>query len=195
MRTQMYTCHISVLRRALIKEVGGFDAGVEGSQDWDLVLRVTERARRVLHVPKVLYHWRPSPLPPPPAARTLSRGRSRPDHARCRRTATESDFRPRSRWTPSDSGVLHLRPRLREQPLVSIVIPTAGQVRDVRFKPVVLVENCVRGIVENSTYENYEIIVVADHELEPPTLGELGELAGDRLRVVPAPPGSSTSRR
>ncbi|HWW67442.1 MAG TPA: glycosyltransferase, partial [Solirubrobacterales bacterium] len=58
MRTQMYTCHLSVLRRSLVEEVGGFDSEFEGSQDWDLVLRVTERARKVVHVPRVLYHWR-----------------------------------------------------------------------------------------------------------------------------------------
>ena len=46
MRTQMYTCHLSVLRRALVEEVGGFDPEFEGSQDWDLVLKVTERARQ-----------------------------------------------------------------------------------------------------------------------------------------------------
>ena len=58
LRTQMYTCHLSVLRRSLVEEVGGFDAEFEGSQDWDLVLKVTERARAVVHVPRVLYHWR-----------------------------------------------------------------------------------------------------------------------------------------
>ena len=54
----MYTCHLSVLRRSLVEEVGGFDPGFEGSQDWDLVLKVTERARSIVHVPRVLYHWR-----------------------------------------------------------------------------------------------------------------------------------------
>ena len=58
LRTQMYTCHLSVLRRSLVEEVGGFDPEFEGSQDWDLVLKVTERARAVAHVPRVLYHWR-----------------------------------------------------------------------------------------------------------------------------------------
>ncbi len=58
LRTQMYTCHLSVLRASLVAEVGGFREGSEGSQDWDLVLRVTERARAVVHVPHVLYHWR-----------------------------------------------------------------------------------------------------------------------------------------
>src|SRR4029077_4849525 len=57
-RTQMYTCHLSVLRRSLGEGVGGFHAEFEGSQDWDLILRVTERARKVAHLPRILYHWR-----------------------------------------------------------------------------------------------------------------------------------------
>lgn len=189
MRTQMYTCHLSVLRRSLSIEVGGFDARFEGSQDWDLVLKVTERSRRILHVPKVLYHWRTI------ATSAASGGEDvkpwafeagpRAVQAHCDRIGLPAEVA----MDPSDPGVLHLRPRLHEQPLVSILIPTAGQIRDVRFKPVVLVANCVRGIVANSTYENYEIVVVADHTLEPRLVAELEEIAGERLRVVPAPPG------
>ena len=58
LRGQMYTSHLSVLRTSLVREVGGFREGFDGSQDHDLVLRVTEQARRVVHVPEVLYHWR-----------------------------------------------------------------------------------------------------------------------------------------
>ncbi len=61
LRGQMYTSHLSVLRTALVREVGGFHEGFDGSQDHDLVLRVTERARKVVHVPQVLYHWRAIP--------------------------------------------------------------------------------------------------------------------------------------
>src|SRR5215207_980891 len=61
LRTQMYTAHMSVLRTALVREVGGFHEGFDGAQDWDLVFRVTERARTVVHVPEVLYHWRTLP--------------------------------------------------------------------------------------------------------------------------------------
>ena len=57
-RNQMYTCHVSAMRASLVREVGAFRDGFEGSQDWDLVFRVTERARRIVHVPEVLYHWR-----------------------------------------------------------------------------------------------------------------------------------------
>jgi glycosyltransferase involved in cell wall biosynthesis len=58
MRSQMFTGHLSVLRRRAVLDVGGFDASVEGSQDYDLVLKVTELGGPVVHVPKVLYHWR-----------------------------------------------------------------------------------------------------------------------------------------
>jgi hypothetical protein len=57
-RNQMYVCHFSVIRQTLLREIGGFRPGFDGSQDYDLMLRVTERARVIHHVPKVLYHWR-----------------------------------------------------------------------------------------------------------------------------------------
>jgi GT2 family glycosyltransferase len=86
---------------------------------------------------------------------------------------------------PTDAGVYHLEPELREQPLVSIVIPTRGTVREVRYEPVVLVEHCVRSIVERSTYENYEIVVVTDEDTPRNVLEALREIGGERLRLVP----------
>jgi len=58
LRGQMYTCHLSVIRRSLLEEVGGVREGFDGAQDYDLVLRVAERARGIVHVPGALYHWR-----------------------------------------------------------------------------------------------------------------------------------------
>lgn len=57
-RHQMYVCHLSTIRRSLVLEVGGFHEGFDGAQDYDLILRVTERARKIAHVPALLYHWR-----------------------------------------------------------------------------------------------------------------------------------------
>ena len=56
MLSRMYTCHFGVYRREILKFIGGFRPGYEGSQDYDLVLRFTERTKRVYHIPKVLYH-------------------------------------------------------------------------------------------------------------------------------------------
>jgi O-antigen biosynthesis protein len=185
MRTQMYTCHFSVLRRSLVEEVGGFDGEFEGSQDWDLILKVTERARRVVHVPLVLYHWRmleTSAAGLGEAAKpwAFEAGR-RAVQAHCDRTG----FPATVERDADDPGILHLNPLLKEQPLVSIVIPTAGQQREVRFENVVLIVNCVRSIVERSTYENYEIVVVVGEAVPPAVIDELREIAGERLRLVP----------
>jgi GT2 family glycosyltransferase len=183
LRTQMYTCHLSVLRRSLVDAVGGFDPEFEGSQDWDLVLKVTERARSILHVPRVLYHWRILETSAAAAAAAKPwafEAGGRAVQAHCERIGLPAEVEQ----DVADPGVLHLRPRLDRQPLVSIVIPTGGQVRDVRFEPVVLVVNCVRSIVERSTYDNYEIVCVVDDSVEPAIVDELCSIAGERLRLV-----------
>jgi GT2 family glycosyltransferase len=184
MRTQMYTCHLSVLRRSLVEEVGGFDPEFEGSQDWDLVLKVTERARRVLHVPKVLYHWRTLETSAAGGGEEAKpwafEAGTRAVQAHCGRIGLPARVE-RDEEAP---GVYHLRQRLERQPAVSIVIPTAGQSREVRYENVVLVTHCVRSIVETSTYPNYEIVCVVDASVDPAVLDELRGIAGDRLRLV-----------
>jgi GT2 family glycosyltransferase len=185
MRTQMYSCHLSVLRRALVEEVGGFDPEFEGSQDWDLVLKVTERAGAVLHVPRVLYHWRmleTSAAGGGEAAKPWAfEAGKRAVQAHCERIGLQATVER----DPADSGVYHLRPQLQGQPLVSIVIPTAGGGREIRYQQKVLVSHCVRSIVERSSYENYEIVCVLDASAPPEVQRELEEIAGDRLRLVP----------
>ena len=183
-RTQMYTCHLSVLRRSLVEEVGGFHPEFEGSQDWDLILRVTERARKVAHVPRILYHWRmlaTSAAGGGEAAKPWAfEAGTRALQAHCERIGLPA----RVERDVDHPGVYELVPRLERRPPVSIVIPTAGNSREVWFEQVVLVTHCVRSIVETSTYDNYEIVVVADRSTAPEVLSELREIAGERLRIV-----------
>lgn len=183
MRTQMYTCHMSVLRRSLVEEVGGFDPGFEGAQDWDLVLKVTERARAIAHVPRVLYHWRMAPTSAAAGGEAVKpyafEAGQRAVQAHCDRIGLPA----RVERDASDPGVLHLEPELKEEPLVSIIIPTAGQRRHIRFAEEILVCHTVRSIVERSTYSNYEIVCVVDAGIEPAVIEELEEIAGDRLRI------------
>ena len=61
LRTNGYTCHLGVYRRALVQEIGGFRTEFNGSQDVDMILRLTERTDRIAHVPRILYHWRAHP--------------------------------------------------------------------------------------------------------------------------------------
>jgi GT2 family glycosyltransferase len=184
-RTQMYTCHLSVLRRSLVDEVGGFSPEYEGSQDWDLALKVTELARAVVHVPEVLYHWRTA------ATSTAGEGEAakpyayeagqRALEAHCRRTGLAATVTQDAHL----SGVYHLHPALPNQPPVSIVIPTGGSKRDIRGEPVVMATHCVRSVVTTSTYTDFEIVCVVDAHTDDAVLGELHELAGSRLTLVP----------
>jgi GT2 family glycosyltransferase len=184
LRTQMYTCHLSVLRRSLVEEVGGFDPEFEGSQDWDLVLRVTERARDVLHVPRVLYHWRMLETSTAAGGEAVKpwafEAGTRAIQAHCERIGIAARV-DRDLDFP---GVYHLRPALTSEPLVSIVIPTAGRSREVRFEEVALISHCVRSIVTDSTYGNYEIVPVVDPSTDPDLLAGLTEIAGERVRPV-----------
>ena len=184
LRTQMYTCHLGVLRRTLMEEVGGFDPEYEGSQDWDIVLKVTERARRVLHVPRVLYHWRTLESSAAGGGEEAKpwafEAGTRAVQAHCERIGFQAEV-SRDLEAP---GVYHLEPRLTEEPLVSIVIPTAGRRREVRYREVVLVEHCVESILETSTYENLEIVVVGDPQVSEETRAALAALGGERVKVV-----------
>jgi GT2 family glycosyltransferase len=184
-RTQMYTCHLSVLRASLVAEVGGFRDGFEGAQDWDLVLRVTERARAVVHVPRVLYHWRTL------ATSTAGRGEAAKPYAYeagTRALQAHCDRIGFPACVDQDAehpGVYHLRPVLRSHPPVTIVIPTRGTGQEVRGEEVCLVSHCVASIVALSTYPDYEIVVVADTATPPGVVDHLAALGGDLLRIVP----------
>ena len=58
LRSNNYICHFLVFKRDLLDQVGGFRPEYDGAQDFDLVLRLTEKAKSVVHIPQVLYHWR-----------------------------------------------------------------------------------------------------------------------------------------
>lgn len=183
-RTQMYTSHLSVLRRSLVEEVGGFNAEFEGSQDWDLILRVTEKARHVGHIPEVLYHWRISEtsvagggLEAKPYAYEAG---TRALQAHCHRVG----FPARVDHDEEHSGVYHLTPELTEEPLVSIIIPSAGTKRTVRGEDIVLLTHCVASVISRSTYSNYELVCVVDTSIDPAVIDQLRTVAEDRLRLV-----------
>lgn len=161
LRSQNYCTQLSVIRRSLVTEIGGFRDGYDGSQDHDLVLRVGERARRVAHVPRVLYHWcatagsTAADADAKPYAREAGR-RAVQDHmdrigvgATVERLATPGHFRVR-RVLPDPA------------PLVSIVIPTAGTARPVWGVDTPLVQRCLRSLVEHTTYPNWEAVIVVD---------------------------------
>lgn len=186
LRTQMYTGHLSVYRRSLVEQVGRLRAEFNGSQDHDLALRVTEIARRVSHIPAVLYHWRQSAsstaLDPSSKDWAFEAG-VRAVQAHLDRTGLDAlAVRDHRRV-----GVIAVNPQLREFPLVSIIVLTGGHRRTSGGVDFVLVENAVRSVIEDSSYPNYEIVVVLDRNSTDELASRLLAIGGGRVRIVRDP--------
>ncbi len=177
LRQQMYLGHLIVCRRTLAVEVGGFRPGFDGSQDHDLALRAIERARRVLHVPKLLYHWRESPT----STALDSGAKDWAYEAGVRVVASHLErtgfpaVASRNRDWP---GIIDLEPDLVDHPEISIVVPTGGACRVVAGVEVLLVEQAIRSVAAVSTYPNYEIVVVLDRRSDEGLPARLAAAAG-----------------
>lgn len=182
LRTNNYCCHLSTIRRSLVEEVGGFRDGFDGSQDHDLLLRVTERARRIVHIPRVLYHWRIIPTSAAGGAEAkpyAAEAGRRAVQEHCDRVGIDADV-----VRHEIPGIYEVRRRVKGDPLVSIIIPTNGSKGRVWGVERYYVVDAVRSIVENATYTNVEFVIVADTSTPPIVLSALHQIAGDRLELV-----------
>ena len=184
-RNQMYCCHLSAVRRTLGDRVGWLRPGFDGAQDWDFVLRVTEEARRIVHIPEVLYHWRIVPtsvLAGDDVKPYAYEAAARAVESQCERLGIDAEVIELER-----QGHFRVKRRVKDEPLVSIIIPTRGSSGAVWGVDRVLVTEAVRSIVEKSTWPNYELIIVADTSTPVGVLADLVDIGGDRIRVIDYP--------
>lgn len=183
LRGQMYTSHLSVLRGSTVREVGGFHDGFDGSQDHDLVLRVTEKARTVAHIPEILYHWRVVP------GSTAGDASAKPYAWDAGRRAVQAHLDRVGIEGTVDFGTIpgtYAVTRVASPDhLVSVVIPTRGGSGLVFGETRVFAVEAVRSVLEQGGYPNVEIVVVYDLDTPVDVLSELRELAGERLVLVP----------
>ena len=181
LRGQMYLGHLVAYRRALLDAIGGMRAGYDGSQDYDLALRATEQARRVVHIPQVAYHWRIHD------ESVSHRSNNDAVFDAAKRALTDHLRRVHIGGTVEQVhpvGVYRIRRELADTPLVSIIIPTRGSRRWVRGRQRVMVTDAVHSIVDVSSYTNYEIVLVADTATPAGVITDVRSIVGDRLRVV-----------
>ena len=170
-----YMGHFSVFRRSLLREIGGFRCGYDGSEHYDLLLRVTERTDKIAHIPKVLYHRRKTPGSA--AASTASEPCA---HEGGRRALQDALVRRGCEgWVESIlPGFYTARYRLRGTPLVSVIVPTRDRWR--------LLRQCLSSLEERTSYSRYEIIVLDNDSSEPETLNYLQSVA-NKWRVYQWP--------
>ncbi len=174
LRSRNYICHLVVLRRSLFDAVGGFRPGFDGAQDHDLVLRATERADAVVHVPRVLYHWRMHAL-----STAANKGSKTYAFDAGKRAVGEHLRRLGIDASVHDGAVLgtyQVVYHLRSQPLVSVIVPN-------KDAPDMLAR-CVDSLSKGS-YANYELVIVENGSTRPETHAYYRELTKQpHVRVV-----------
>lgn len=176
----MYTCHFGVYRTALLREIDGFRRHLDGAQDHDLVLRLTEKTDRIYHIPCILYHWRML------EGSTALSGEAK-GYADAARIRLMNEHLERSGIKASvEPGLIpnsmRLRYRLTDtaQPTVSIIIPTRDQAE--------VLKTCIDSILAHSTYQNYQIVIVDNNSAEPPTLAYFETLqTHPKVRILSYP--------
>ena len=173
-----YICHFTTIRKKLVDEVGGFEVGLEGAQDHDLFLKVTEKTTRICHIPKILYHWRMSPTS---TSMTMSnkeyaneKGRKAVENALKRRHI------PAKVEIDALSNCFRVRYLYKKEPKISIIIPTKDYASTLKV--------CLDSIYEKTTYKNFEVLIVNNNSEEKETfdLFETYQKKHANLKVIDA---------
>ena len=175
---QNYINHLGVYRTSLLREIGGFREGYEGSQDYDLALRCVEllRADQVRHIPRILYHWRMAEgsLAAIPDAKPYAKEAARRAIAdSLKRRGVKARVVPCPE-NPQSHRVIYEMPD--PAPLVSIIIPTRDNVA--------LLERCIKSIREQTDYLRVEIIIVDNGSTDTKTLEFLRVLEEEKIARV-----------
>ena len=159
-----YICHLTCIRKKLVDELGGFRSEYDGSQDYDLFLRILDRTDKVYHIDKVLYHWRQTPTS------TAGYLGNKSYAYLAGKRALEDTLKRRKL-----DGVVLENPRVstylikygNNNELVSIIIPIKDKAK--------ITKRCIDSIYEKSTYRNFEIILVDNNSEEEETFKMIKE--------------------
>lgn len=155
-----YICHLFVVKRSLVEQVGGFREEFDGAQDYDFIFRCTEGARKIHHIPKVLYHWRchqESTASNPESKLYAFEAGSRAIMAHYERMGIQAEKVEKG----VDYGIYHTTFQIQGEPLVSVIIPNKDHHQDLDL--------CIRSIIEKGTYSHVEFVVVENNSSQPET--------------------------
>lgn len=155
LRANNYICHFSVFKRELLEGTELFRSQFDGSQDHDMILRLTANAEKIVHVPRILYYWRShkGSVASGIGAKTYAINAAKGAIAEHLKANGCENFQIES--TRAFETIFRIKYDLVERPLVSIVIANKDHIEDL--------SRCVESIINKSTYENYEIIIVENN--------------------------------
>ena len=174
LRSNNYICHFFTVRREIVEQVGGFRKEFDGAQDYDFIFRCTEEARKILHIPEILYHWRThkeSTADNPASKMYAFEAGKRAIEAHLKRTGTDGEVS----HTP-DLGFYRVKYPVKGEPLISIIIPNKDEKESL--------EACLKSIWEKTTYKNYEIIVVENNSTSDEIFRYYKEISKKGVRLL-----------
>ncbi len=186
--SMMYTTHLAVYDRKLFNKVGGYRAGYEGSQDYDLVIRATELIEpgQIAHIPHILYHWRTAPTSTSNAVprykdKHYEQNKSKISSASYK--ATKDALERRSLSAKIKPGLTALSREIvyeiKAQPKVNIIVTTKNRAE--------LLAKCLDSIKGKSSYKNYSVVIVDNRSDEPEALELLDQIPtkyGNNFSVI-----------
>ena len=182
LRANNYICHLSCFDRKLLEGEALYRSEYDGSQDHDMILRLTDKAGKIVHVPKLLYYWRchPGSTASNIGAKEYAIAAAKGAVADHLRRHGYENFRITS--TRAFETIFKITYEVKGNPLISIVIPTRDHEEDLR--------RCLTSIFDKSTYENYELVLVENGSTDPAVLKYYEELKsgpyGSRIKIVDA---------
>ena len=166
LRSYNYPIHVSVFRKEIIEQTGGFREGFEGSQDYDLILRATEKAKKIIHIPQVLYHWRSS------INSTAGDIKAKLYACDSAKKALEEHLKRTGLKGEVKDGLClstyQITYDITKNPKISIIIPNKDHYKDL--------DKCINSIINKSSYRNFEIIIVENGSKEENTFKFYKEL-------------------
>lgn len=151
-----YICHLCVVKRSLYEKVGGLNPEFDGAQDFDFVLRATENVEdsaNIVHIPKILYHWRAhkdSTAENPESKNYAFEAGRRAIEASLQRQGIDGKV-----LETEYKGFYRVKRTVKENPLISVIIPTKDHIDDL--------EKCLKSLEEVNTYGNMEYIIVENN--------------------------------
>lgn len=173
--TNNYLCHFSVIRKTIGDKIGWFRTGYEGSQDYDLFLRVILATRNIVHIPKILYHWRK--IPGSTAAQYSTKNYANTASIRALKDYCEQEKIEATVENGLWPGSFRLNRKILGKPKVSILIPF-------KDKPAFL-KKCVSSILNKTSYDNFEIILINNRSSQAETIGFLKSMEDEAsVKVV-----------
>ena len=171
-----YMCHFLAMRKSLVDTVGGLNEKFDGAQDYDFVLRLTENTKKIYHCPRILYHWRCSNQ-----STAASQG-NKMYAIHAGKAALNAHYK-RIGWNAraqegAVDGWYQTKFTLKEEPLVSILIPNKDHTDDL--------DVCLNSFFERADYQNYEFIIIENNSVLPETFAyyEKIEKEHDNVKVV-----------